>query len=143
MQPHFSPPPPIGIAAPPPLQLPPAPPAPPAPTPPVIAPPAPVSHTISNAVLDRQPNADDMAQYYPERAQRLEKTGSATIKCGVTAQGKLINCQVTGEEPGGYDFGSAALKLSKLFKLRPETSDGKPVDGGTWSTKIVFRLAGD
>ena len=37
-------------------------------------------------------------------------------------------------------FGDAAMKLSKLFKMRPQTKDGQPVDGGTVRIPIAFRL---
>ena len=108
----------------------------------MIAPPAPPApHVLTGVQFDRQPNADDLAQYYPERAQRLEKTGSATIKCIVNSRGALTSCSVLSEDPADYQFGDAALKLSHIFKLKPATSDGKPVDGGTFTTKITFRLA--
>ena len=42
------------------------------------------------------------------------------------------------EEPGDQDFGTAALKLSKLFKMRPQTKDGAPVDGGQINIPIRF-----
>jgi len=91
-------------------------------------------------VLERQPNADDINHYYPDRATRLEKTGVVTMKCNVNAQGRLNSCQILNEDPPGYEFGSQALKMAPLFKLRPQTSDGTPVDGGTWTTRIRFTL---
>ena len=40
-----------------------------------------------------------------------------------------------------YAIGDAAVKISRFFKLKPATADGKPVDGGIFQTKITFRLA--
>ena len=37
-------------------------------------------------------------------------------------------------------FGDAAMKMSKLFKMRPQTKDGQPVDGGTVRIPIRFTL---
>ncbi len=83
-----------------------------------------------------------MARYYPDRAQRLEKTGSAVISCKVTAKGTLSSCNVLSEDPSGYGFGDAAVKLAIAgFQMKPQTQDGTPVEGGTWTTKISFRLA--
>ena len=44
------------------------------------------------------------------------------------------------EEPSDQDFGSAAMRLSKLFKMRPKTQDGAPVEGGTVRIPIRFVL---
>jgi protein TonB len=100
-----------------------------------------VHHEITNPQFDRKPNSDDMAQYYPERAQRLEKTGTASIHCSVNARGGLVNCSIVSENPEGYGFGDAAIKMSHIFKLKPATSDGVPVDGGTITIPLRFTLA--
>jgi protein TonB len=104
-------------------------------------PPLPPGHTIIGAQFAQLPSADDMAQYYPERAQRLEKTGTATIKCTVTDIGRLTGCAVIDEDPPAYEFGDAALKMAHLFRLNPTTADGDPVGGGTFTTKLTFKLA--
>ena len=109
--------------------------------------PLPVTHgatsqppNLVNPQFDRIPNADDLAQYYPERASRLGKQGDATIRCTVSAKGALTQCVVVLENPANLGFGDAALKLSKIFKLKPATADGLPLDGGVFSTKITFKL---
>jgi protein TonB len=58
----------------------------------------------------------------------------------VTAQGTLTNCEVTSEEPDSAGFGDAAMRMSRLFKMRPMTKDGSPVAGGTVRIPIAFRL---
>jgi protein TonB len=42
----------------------------------------------------RKPTGEDMARYYPDRAQRMNIEGRATISCTVTANGTLSNCTV-------------------------------------------------
>ena len=79
----------------------------------------------------RRPNAEDLARYFPDRAQRMNVEGRATISCSVTAKGTLEGCTVVSEDPPDYGFGDSTLKASKLFKMKPKTLDGAPISGGT------------
>ncbi len=88
-----------------------------------------------------RPDARAMAQYYPERAQRLGKSGSATINCTVAANGTISSCSVVSETPDNYGFGAAALKLSRFFKMKPQMVDGQAIAGGTVVVPIQFRLS--
>ena len=98
--------------------------------------------TITNPDWLRKPNGDEMAQYYPPRAMDLGKEGKATLKCTVTAKGTVENCMIVSEEPDNLGFGSAAMKLSRLFKMKPKTSDGQAVEGAEVTIPISFKLAG-
>jgi protein TonB len=86
---------------------------------------------ITQPDWSRKPDAEALARYYPERAQRMSIEGTATISCTVNARGTLDNCSVVSENPPEAGFGDATLKASKLFKMRPLSKDGAPVDGGT------------
>jgi protein TonB len=131
----------VGITAPPPIPIPPVvrtvPPPPPAPPPP------PRAAVITQPDWLRRPDAEDMARYYPDRAQRLNKAGSAKIECTVTANGSLTGCSVISEEPADLGFGESSVSLSKLFKMKPKTVDGAAVGGATVIFTIRFQLPQD
>ena len=101
---------------------------------------APPGMVIENPEWTAKPTGADVARYYPERAQRLEKTGNVTLQCSVTAKGTVSGCSVLSEDPSDFGFGDAAIKLSRLFKMKPKTLDGAPVEGGTVRIPLSFRL---
>ena len=113
------------------------------PKPPAAPPPEPPRPSvITNPDWARLPSGEDVARYYPDRAQRMGAEGRVVLSCSVTARGTLENCSVVEESPADQDFGSAALRMTRLFRMRPRTADGAPVEGGTVRIPISFRLPG-
>ena len=112
----------------PPIDLPPSPPAPAGP------------RLIGKPDWLRQPTAAEVARAYPDRALRLNLSGRAVLACSVTAAGKLTGCVVAQEDPASAGFGKAALRLASAFQMKPQTEDGRPVDGGRVSIPVSFRL---
>jgi TonB family protein len=103
-------------------------------------PPAPPTPAIMTApTWLAQPTAQDFSRYYPPRAFDEGVSGSATVDCLVDGAG-LLACTVVSEEPEGYGFGEAALRISRHFRVAPETRDGRSTVGARIRRTIRFAI---
>lgn len=100
----------------------------------------PTPHVIVKADWVVKPKSVDLVEFYPPEAAKSGIGGAATIGCAVSAEGRLVDCQVLGETPAHAGFGEAALKLSERFQMKPMSRDGQPVSGGRVRIPIRFAL---
>jgi TonB family protein len=105
---------------------------------PANAPAASEGRLITNPEWLRKPGPEELSYYWPSGALT---SGSVTLSCTVTEEGRLVDCRTSDEYPSGLGFGAAALKISQFFQMKPKMVDGKPVGGGAFSTHIVFNFA--
>ncbi len=117
--------------------------APPTPTEIPVAvdpPPAPVRpDIITNPQWIERPSGRDFAREYPSRALERGREGRVVLDCVVRADGR-INCTVVSEDPSGWGFGEAAVRISRSFKIAPRLENGAPAEGGRLRVPITFRL---
>lgn len=95
------------------------------------------SPSVVNTGWLRTPTSDEIAEAMPARARAAGVSGTATLRCLVNAAGALSQCAVVSEQPAGFDFGAAALRLSDSFRTAPVV-DGRSVDGATAMIPMVF-----
>jgi periplasmic protein TonB len=116
--------------------------SPPTPTPIPVAvdpPPAPPTPQLTGIRWLEQPDGDDYARYYPDRASSRDQEGRATIDCLVGGDGR-ISCTVVSEDPAGWGFGEASLRVARHFRVAPQTQDGQQTTGGRFRRTIRWQL---
>jgi protein TonB len=86
----------------------------------------------------RLPSDAELVEAYPAAARAEHVRGRAVLDCGLTENGRLSGCAVVEEDPAGYGFGAAALKLAVRFQMTPLRPDGEPVAGGRIRIPIHF-----
>lgn len=89
----------------------------------------------------RKPTQAQMMGAYPDRALRQNISGTARLSCKVTVTGAVRDCVVLSETPSEYGFGAAAVRVSKNFRMKPQTVDGQAVDGASVQIPLSFNLA--
>ncbi|WP_293907672.1 TonB family protein [Phenylobacterium sp.] len=95
---------------------------------------------ITNPDWLELPSGEVFASLYPKVPLALEIAGYAQISCAIDEGGHLAHCTVLAEAPRALGFGAAALTMSREFRMRPQTVDGKAVAGGIVRIPIRFTL---
>lgn len=100
----------------------------------------PLAGEITNPDWLVRPTGEDISRFYPPLAMALGLAGRTALQCGVSALGMMENCQALSETPKGIGFAKAAISMSPLFRMRPQSLDGVPVAGATVRIGIHFVL---
>lgn len=87
----------------------------------------------------RRPTPEEMQALIPLEAVKKRIAGRVVLTCLVSTLGSLRDCKVQKEEPEGYGFGMAALRLVPSFLMKPRLEDGRPVVGDV-QIPIKFNL---
>lgn len=86
-----------------------------------------------------QPSGAQLMRAYPDRAIAANVRGSASLNCLVQTSGRVTDCNIVGETPGGYGFGRAAQSLSRYFQINPRTVNGA-AEGSRVNVNLRFNL---
>ena len=91
----------------------------------------------------QRPTGAQLMAAYPDRALNEGVEGVASLRCVVRANGSITSCAIASETPATRGFGNAAVRLSRYFRISPQTIDGQAVDGAAVTVNIRFNLPDD
>lgn len=77
---------------------------------------------LASVKFVRSPSTSDLAREFPRPALAADVSGSAVIDCQIGVNFRFTDCQVESETPGGYGFGTAAVKVAAYYVLDPKPS---------------------
>ena len=80
---------------------------------------------------------EEIMREYPREALAQGVAGRATVECEITAGGVLDHCLVQDEDPAGYGFGDAAIKLVFDYHVRPD-AEGRFAVGRRVGVPVEF-----
>jgi hypothetical protein len=84
-----------------------------------------------------QPTHQDVQALHPERAAERGQGGVVSLGCRVRDEGGSLYCLVRNEAPQGWGFGAAAVRVSELYRIAPE-SGGAPTTGRKLELTVDF-----
>jgi periplasmic protein TonB len=93
---------------------------------------------ITDANWLQQPSKNQLDRAMPAAAKKDCVSGRVRLRCTVAANGHLTGCRTTAEVPEAYGFGSAALSLTPLFRMKTKTADGQSVAGAQINIPVTF-----
>jgi len=88
----------------------------------------------------RSVTPDEMADAYPEGARRADLSGTTLVNCLIIDRGAVDDCRVVSENPPGWGFGEASVKLARLFRWQTVNRDGQSTIGHRKTTRITLTL---
>lgn len=87
----------------------------------------------------RRPSSADILPYVPAEARRQRVSGTANVRCRIREDQRLDRCSITSEDPAGFGFGEAAIRVAQgEYRFRPPMLDGRPLDDTTVTITVEF-----
>lgn len=87
----------------------------------------------------RRPGAREILPYVPAAARSQRVSGVANVRCRIREDQRLDRCFVVSEDPSGYGFGEAAIRVAEgEYRFRPPTLDGRYQDDITVTITVEF-----
>lgn len=89
-----------------------------------------------------RPSADEAGTFYPERAQRMNRGGTASFDCKVLDDLSLACPDPAAEDPPDMGFGPAAKYLALYFRSAATMKNGQSAVGHWLTLRLTFRSPG-
>jgi hypothetical protein len=94
---------------------------------------------VAAPAWESPPGASDFGRHYPPRASANSIAGDATLNC-LVQDDLSLRCAVASEEPAGYGFGQAALRVLRSARVVASLPDGQSSAGLCISRTVRFRF---
>ena len=94
----------------------------------------------SGPIILRGASNGEILAFVPPEARRQRRAGRSAVSCIIRADTRLEGCRVVDEQPGGFGFGEAAVRIAEThFRFRPPTTaSGRPVEGFRVTVTVNF-----
>lgn len=102
----------------------------------LFEPPIETAPNLTYQYWDAGPSIDDLRAV----AVQKHRDGEAGLRCSIVRTGRLERCSVV-EQLGGASFGSAALRLSRKFLMKPGLADRAYSAGARVFVRLPFCVA--
>ncbi len=86
-----------------------------------------------------RPSGEALWLFFPPLAQAQYVEGAVRLDCE-TRLDQRLDCVVASETPAEWGFGSAAVALSRSFRMSPAVREGVPVAGSAIRVPVSFTL---
>lgn len=94
----------------------------------------------SGPIILRGASNGEILAFVPPEARRQRRAGRSAVSCIIRADTRLEGCRVADEQPGGFGFGEAAVRIAEThFRFRPPTTaSGRAVEGFRVTVTVNF-----
>jgi periplasmic protein TonB len=107
-----------------------------------VVPPAPPPPQVTRSVVVTKASVTyrpDTIDYYPSASISAEEQGRVRVRLCVAGNGRVTSAEIA-ETSGFKRLDDAGVRMAKLYRFKPGTTDGKPNDNECFVQPIVFNL---